>query len=86
MQIQKKIADKIRFYRTNRQMKQADFAKSLGVTRVTVSNWERGKVPDLLTLHALARYTDWRFHLAKEILDLVLSDGNQEEGGQGSDN
>lgn len=83
MSIEKNIAQLIRTTRTQKGVTQDDFATALGVSRVTVSDWEREvKIPDLLTLARMARFTDWRYHLAAEIFDIVLCGGQQVEVSQ----
>ena len=80
MELQKNIAATIRLTRSNHGVTQGEFASALGVSRQTISDWEREiKIPDLLTLARLARFTDWRYHLAAGIVDLVLGNGQQEE-------
>ena len=40
----------LRLWRKIHAMRQSDLAQHLGVTRVTVSNWERGTVPRVARL------------------------------------
>ena len=65
------IAKRIKQHRGD--MSQAAFAALLGVTRVTVSDWEREvKVPTLLTLARVARSSQRGHSLASGVLDLIL--------------
>jgi len=40
----------LRLWRKMHAMRQSDLAERLGVSRVTVSNWERGTVPQVARL------------------------------------
>ena len=57
---------------------QDEYSKNIGVARVTVANWERGKITDLPTLARLARHSDKGRELVRAIFSLIL-DGQQEE-------
>lgn len=62
---------------------QSDYSKEIGVARVTVANWERGKITDLPTLARLAHTGDKGRILVEAIFSLIL-DGDQVVGGQDS--
>lgn len=52
------LAVKIRMLRKSRQLTQAEFADALGVetTQATVSRWEKGSVPEGMSIAALAKF------------------------------
>ena len=59
---------------------QAEYSKLLGVARVTVANWERGKITDLPTLARLAHTGGKGRILVQAIFSLILN--GQVEGVQ----
>ena len=44
--------------RTKRGMSQAEAARAIGVSSQSISNWERGKLPSVINLLALADLYD----------------------------
>ncbi len=52
-------------------MTQAEMARAIGVTKASISAWERNKSrPSIETLYRLRReHTDWRRDMALEIMD-----------------
>jgi len=79
MSFEKNFASIVR--RERGALTQSDYSKEIGVARVTVANWERGKITDLPTLARIARHSDKGRDLAGAIFALIL-DGQQVEASQ----
>lgn len=65
------VGDVVSKYRHRLGMTQAEMAEALGVTKASVSAWERDKSrPSLETLYRLRRdFVDWIRDMALEIMD-----------------
>ena len=71
-----KIAEKIKEFRKAQKLTQKGFASALGVSRVTVANWETSQyTPDLITLLNIAyggEYRDFANEIMKDAYGVQL--------------
>ncbi len=67
------VGDVVNKYRRRMAMTQAEMARAIGVTKASISAWERNKSrPSIETLYRLRRdfkVGDWRRDMALEIMD-----------------
>ena len=70
----KKLADSIIALRKKNGLSQEQLAEKIGISRQTVSNWERGiAAPDVETLNLISKLFD-------EDLSVMINGGNSERG------
>lgn len=65
------LHDKIRAIRKAKGLKQAAFAKALGVTQSTVSRWENSRNPEEPTNESLAKIADFGGITVDELLEVA---------------
>lgn len=70
----KKLADSIISLRRKHGFSQEQLAEKIGVTRQTISNWERGTAtPDVETLNLIAKLFDM------DLLAIINGESNEQE-------